>query len=128
MSPIRTLVKRWHTAPKLKSPVGKTIVLAYEPAAAQMDTGRARGELPALEIRDQRQPLPTTLIYGPTNVQGTQYAFPNVLAPGTYYWAVQPIDAAGNLGTQFEGCADVHLDMAVADDVVRERRLPRLHI
>jgi hypothetical protein len=44
-------------------------------------------------------PSLSSLVYGPTDVQGPHFAFPGSLAPGTYYWSVQPIDAAGDLGT-----------------------------
>src|SRR5919197_1176879 len=35
---------------------------------------------------------------GPPNVAATNAAISNSLAPGTYYWAVQPMDAEGNKG------------------------------
>src|SRR5438874_490520 len=35
---------------------------------------------------------------GPPNVAATNAAISNALAPGTYYWAVQPVDAEGNKG------------------------------
>src|SRR5256885_2946206 len=35
---------------------------------------------------------------GPPNVAATNAAISNALAAGTYYWAVQPVDAEGNKG------------------------------
>src|SRR5438105_2313456 len=35
---------------------------------------------------------------GPPNVAANSAAISNALAPGTYYWAVQPVDAEGNRG------------------------------
>ena len=37
-------------------------------------------------------------INGPPNVAATNAAIANALAPGTYYWAVQPVDAEGHRG------------------------------
>ena len=94
-SPMRKLVKLWNTAPKLTSPVGTTVnwpvsplLLKWTPVAHAVNYQLKIGTSPAL----------SSLVYGPTNVQGPEFAFPSALAPGTYYWAVQPIDAAGNLG------------------------------
>jgi hypothetical protein len=95
-SPIRKLVKRWNAAAKLKSPVGATVnwpssplLLSWTPVAHAVNYQLKIGTSPSL----------SSLVYGPTNVQGPQFAFPNSLALGTYYWSVQPIDAAGDLGT-----------------------------
>ncbi len=94
-SPIRKLVKSWKVAPKLKSPVAKTIDWPTHPLLLSW-TSVAHAANYRLEIGTS--PKLSTLVYGPTNVQGPQFAFPSVLAPGTYYWSVQPIDAAGNPG------------------------------
>ncbi len=96
-SPVRRLVKRWNTAPKLKSPVSAKItwptsplLLSWSTVAHAVNYRLVIGTSPKL----------STLVYGPTDVQGPKFAFPSALAPGTYYWAVQPIDAGGNLGKQ----------------------------
>jgi hypothetical protein len=36
----------------------------------------------------------------PVETQGTVLAFPTTLAPGTYYWAVTPVNAQGHKGTR----------------------------
>ena len=96
-SHMRKLVKRWTAAPKLKGPLGSTInwpskplILSWKPVAHAVN----------YQIKIGTSPSMTTLVSGPTNVQGPEYAFPGALAPNTYYWRVQPIDAAGNLGTK----------------------------
>jgi len=38
----------------------------------------------------------------PVDTQALQYTVPESLAAGTYYWAVTPVDAQGNLGAQSE--------------------------
>lgn len=95
-SPIRKLVKRWNAAPKLRSPLGSTIdwptsplMFSWAPVAHAVNYRLEIGTSPKM----------STLVYGPTDVQGPHFAFPGALAPNTYYWSVQPIDAAGNLGT-----------------------------
>ena len=92
---MRKLVKRWNTAPKLKSPVATTVnwpvsplLLKWTPVAHAVNYQLKIGTSPSL----------SSLVYGPTNVQGPEFAFPSALAPGTYYWSVQPIDASGDLG------------------------------
>ena len=94
-SPMRKLVKRWNTAPKLKSPVSTTVnwpvsplLLKWTPVAHAVNYQLKIGTSPSL----------SSLVYGPTDVQGPEFAFPSALAPGTYYWSVQPIDASGDLG------------------------------
>lgn len=94
---IRKLVKRWNAAPVLNSPVGTTInwptsplIFSWTPVAHAVNYVLEVGTSPSL----------SSLVYGPINVQGPQYAFPSALAPNTYYWAVQPVDAGGQLGTR----------------------------
>jgi hypothetical protein len=36
----------------------------------------------------------------PLETQATEYTPPELLAPGTYYWAVTPVDSQGNLGSR----------------------------
>lgn len=95
-SRIRRITKRWNTAPKLLSPIkgakvnwpDTPVMLRWSsvPYAVnyQLEIGTTRGM--------------TTLAYGPVDVQGPDSVVPATLAPGTYYWLVRPIDAAGNTG------------------------------
>jgi hypothetical protein len=96
-SPMRKLVMRWTAAPKLKSPLNATVnwpgsplLFSWKPVAHAVNYQLKIGTSPSM----------TTLVSGPTNVQGPKYAFPGGLAPNTYYWQIQPIDANGNLGTK----------------------------
>ena len=123
-SRIRKLVKSWKVAPKLRSPVAKTVDWPTKPLLLSWTSVAHAANY---KLENGTSPKLSTLVYGPTDVQGPQFAFPSVLAPGTYYWSVQPIDAAGNPGKQFEG-RQVHLGVAVTDDAVRVKRLARFHL
>ncbi len=96
-SPMRRLTKRWSTKPKLLSPVNTTIDWPSSPVLLKWTTVPHAVNY-AIEIGTS--PALSHLVYGPTQVQGPEYAFPSVLAPSTYYWAVQPVDAAGQLGVR----------------------------
>ena len=96
-SAMRRLTKRWSTAPKLLSPVSTTVNWPTTPLLLKWT------EVPhavQYSVEIATSPALSNLVYGPTQVQGPDYAFPSVLAPGTYYWAVQPVDAAGQLGVR----------------------------
>jgi hypothetical protein len=96
-SAMRRLTKRWSTAPKLLSPIDTTVNWPATPLLLRW-TAVPHAVNYAVEIATS--PALSNLVYGPTRVQGPDYAFPSVLAPGTYYWAVQPVDAAGHLGVR----------------------------
>lgn len=95
-SRIRKLIKRWTSAPKVLSPTGGAqinwpttpLMLSWKPVPYAVTYQVEIGTTPQL----------TTLVYGPTNVQGPNFVVPSVLSPGTYYWSVKPIDAAGDSG------------------------------
>jgi hypothetical protein len=97
-SPIRKLVKRWNAAPKLKTPAkngavnwpSNPLLFSWSPVAGAVN----------YQLKIGTSPQMSTLVSGPTDVQGPRYAFPGALAPNTYYWSVAPIDASGNLGKQ----------------------------
>jgi hypothetical protein len=95
-SSIRKLVKRWTAAAKLKSPVGATVNWPSSPLLLSWTTV---AHAVNYQLKIGTSSSLASLVYGPTDVQGPQFAFPSSLAPGTYYWSVQPIDAAGDLGT-----------------------------
>jgi hypothetical protein len=93
----RRLTKRWQIAPKLLAPAGSTINWPSDPLLLRWRSVRYAVNY-QLEIGTT--PALTTLVYGPVNVQGPEYSVPMVLSPGTYYWAVRPIDAAGQFGAR----------------------------
>jgi large repetitive protein len=93
----RKLTKHWSTAPKLLSPVSTSIRWPTTPLLLRW---AAVPHAVNYQVEIGTSPALSTLVYGPTFVQGTDYAFPDVLSPGTYYWAIRPVDAAGQLGAR----------------------------
>jgi hypothetical protein len=99
-SPIRTLIKRWTTAPDLTGPLngasvswpGNPLVLRWSPVPHATH----------YDIWIATDPALSSLVLGsvgnPTTTQGTVFAFPATLAPGQYYWAITPVDAENNRG------------------------------
>ena len=97
----RSVAKRWTTRPTLLGPSngssigypGTPLVLRWEPVPYAYKYLVSVGTDPSLAT-------PLVASGGrPIETQGTAFAVPEVLAPGTqYYWAVTPIDAAGHRG------------------------------
>jgi len=93
---IRKLTKRSMSAPKLLAPTaaakvdwpGNPLMLKWKPVPYAVSYSVEIGTTPQL----------TTLVYGPVSVQGPDFVVPAVLAPGTYYWSVTPVDASGAPG------------------------------
>jgi hypothetical protein len=96
-TPIRKLTKHWSTAPKLLSPVKTSIAWPTTPLLLRW---AAVPHAVNYQLEIGTSSALSKLVYGPTFVQGTDYVFPSVLSPGTYYWAVRPVDAAGQLGVR----------------------------
>src|SRR5438094_40090 len=101
----RSFTKNWTLQPVTQTPThGQTlsfpdnpIVLRWSavPGAAQYLVSVASDPaLGSLVFKYSNQDDPN----GPPNVAATNAAISNALAPGTYYWAVQPLDAEGNKG------------------------------
>ncbi len=96
-SPMRRITKRWSTAPKLTSPV--TTPISW-PAMPLLMKWTAVPYAVNYQVEIGTSPSLSTLVYGPQTVQGLQFAVPKTLSPGTYYWAVRPINASGQTGTR----------------------------
>ncbi len=96
-SGMRVLTKRWSKAPKLTSPVKTAISW---PAMPLLLKWKAVPYAVNYQVEIGTSSSLSTLVYGPQNVQGRQFAVPKTLSPGTYYWAVRPIDASGQLGAR----------------------------
>ena len=101
----RSFTKNWTLQPVTQTPTeGQTmsfpnnpVVLRWSavPGAAQYLVSVASDPaLGSLVFKYSNQDDPN----GPPNVAATNAAISNALAPGTYYWAVQPVDAEGNKG------------------------------
>jgi hypothetical protein len=101
-SPVRSFTKAWTDAPRLVGPVGGApvsypgtpLVLRWEPvanAARYAVRIATDGGLAHSALGDRARDIDTS---------GTALALPAALAPGTYYWAITPLDAEGHSGTQ----------------------------
>jgi hypothetical protein len=96
-SRIRKITKRWTTAPKLLTPVGSKVNWPSEPLLLKWSSVPYAVNY-QVEVGTTSALSASTLVYGPATVQGPQFDVPNVLSPGTYYWAVTPVDASGATG------------------------------
>jgi hypothetical protein len=96
-SRIRKITKRWATAPKLLTPVGSKVNWPSEPLLLKWSSVPYAVNY-EIEVGTTSALSASTLVYGPVTVQGPQFDVPNVLSPGTYYWAVTPVDASGATG------------------------------
>src|ERR671934_2726728 len=101
----RSFTKNWNLQPGLQSPSegqtlsfpGTPVVLRWSaaPGAAHYLVSVASDPaLGSLVFKYSNQDDPN----GPPNVAANSAAITAALAPGTYYWAVQPVDAEGNRG------------------------------
>jgi hypothetical protein len=104
-TPPRSFTKSWTLQPALQTPGdGQTlsfpatpVVLRWSgvPGAAQYLVSVASDPaLGSLVFKYSNQDD----LNGPPNVAANSAAITAALAPGTYYWAVQPVDAEGNRG------------------------------
>ncbi len=96
-STMRKLTKRWSKAPKLTSPV--TTPISW-PAMPLLMKWTAVPYAVNYQVEIGTSSSLSTLVYGPQDVQGLQFAVPKTLSPGTYYWAVRPMNASGQLGAR----------------------------
>jgi hypothetical protein len=98
-SPTRILHKAWSTAPQLLSPLAATVDW---PSTPLLLTWAPVPYAVTYDVYVATDPGLSNLVLGsvssPYQVQGPQFAFPTTLAPGTYYWAIAPVDAAGDVG------------------------------
>ena len=100
-SKTRVVHKQWSTAPSGLSPDGGTVSWPNQPLVLKWSPVPSAVNYNVYIATD---PNLTNLVLGslnsPEKVQGPQFAFPSALAPGTYYWAVQPVDAEGFRGAR----------------------------
>jgi hypothetical protein len=98
-SRMRVIRKAWTTAPSLISPLGGTLTWPSMPPLLQWKpVPYAIGYY----VYIATDPALSNLVLGsansPEQVQGARYVYNGTLAPGTYYWAVAPIDAENQRG------------------------------
>ncbi|MFZ0043837.1 MAG: hypothetical protein WAK93_21180, partial [Solirubrobacteraceae bacterium] len=100
-SATRTLHKSWDAAPKLLSPQGATVQWPSNPLVLKWSSVPYAAKYDVFIGTD---PSLSHLVLGsvssPLQIAGLQMAFPGVLASGTYYWAIQPVDANGVVGNR----------------------------
>jgi hypothetical protein len=98
-SRMRKLKERWIAAPKLTGPVNSATV-NWPTTPLTLNWKTVSGAV-NYDVEIGTSPSMSGLVYGPTQVQGPDYVIPNELPPNsTYYWTVQPVDGAGQLGTK----------------------------
>jgi hypothetical protein len=101
----RSFTKNWNPQPALQTPSdGQTMSFPSAPvvlrwsavpgAAHYLVSVASDPALGSLVLKYSNQDDPN----GPPNVAANSAAITAALAPGTYYWAVQPVDAEGNRG------------------------------
>jgi hypothetical protein len=104
MSP-RSFTKNWTLQPVTQTPTeGQTLSFPNNPVVLRWSAVQGAAQylvsvasdpaLGSLVFKYSNQDDPN----GPPNVAATNAAISNALSPGTYYWAVQPVDAEGNKG------------------------------
>jgi hypothetical protein len=94
------VVKSWTTAPTPTSPTdGASLAYPTQPLTLKW-TAVLRASKYLIWIATD--PALSNLIVGSPeeDTQGIEYTPDGVLTPGTYYWAVTPVDARGNRGTR----------------------------
>jgi large repetitive protein len=98
----RAVTKEWSVAPQLTQPAnGATVSWPSDSLVLNWDpVGHATTYLVSIAT----DPGLSNLVVGdaskPVETQGTVYALKSALAPGTYYWAITPLDAEGHRGTR----------------------------
>jgi hypothetical protein len=100
-SPPRAIVKSWTSAPALQSPThGATMVHPTHPLVLRWSSVPRAAKY---QVTIATDPALGSAVLAQSNVEthGTSYA-PRalLLPPGTYYWAVVPMDAQGHRGAR----------------------------
>ncbi len=104
-TPTRAFTKLWNLKPAIQTPgAGASLTFPTNPVVLRWSgiPGAAQYLVPvasdpllgSIVFRYSNQDDPS----GPPNVAATSAAIASPLAPDTYYWAVQPVDAEGNRG------------------------------
>jgi hypothetical protein len=97
-SKMRKLNEDWTASPTLSSPVNSATV-NWPTTPLTLNWKTVSGAV-NYDIEIGTSPSMSDLVSGPTEVQGPDYVIPNELAPDTYYWTIQPVNAAGQPGVK----------------------------
>jgi hypothetical protein len=122
-----SFVKNWAPAQTLAAPAnGSNVVYPSTPLTLRWNPSAAAAEYRVYLASDPSLGSPVATRY-PIDTQATSFTPPELLSPGTYYWAVTPIDAQGNLGSRspvwsftwvWPTTTDTHFTDLVADSEV----------
>jgi hypothetical protein len=95
-----SFVMNWGTAPTLSAPAnGATVVYPTTPLTLKWNPSPRAAEY-KLDIATDPL-LGSQIATGyPLETEALEFTPPELLSPGTYYWAVTPIDAQGNIGSR----------------------------
>jgi hypothetical protein len=100
-SRVRKMIKRWTTAPQLTGGNGSAVAWPTTPLVLRWGSVAYATKYIVSIATD---PALSNVVVGsqkkPVETQGTNFALPVSLAPGTYYWAITPLDAEGHRGTR----------------------------
>jgi protein-S-isoprenylcysteine O-methyltransferase Ste14 len=100
-SPVRRIVKAWTAAPQITGGDGAAVSWPTTPLVLRWSSVPYATKYVVSIATD---PALSNLVLGtasqPNETQGTSFALPVSLAPGSYYWAVTPLDAEGHRGAR----------------------------
>lgn len=101
-STARTLVKAWSDGPRLVGPLDALqVAWPREPLVLRWTSAPLATSYRVTIATDPQLANPIGgRAANPVETQGTRFALPDALAPGTYYWAVTPLDADGHSGAR----------------------------
>ena len=95
-----SIVRNWAPTQTLMAPAsGLDIVYPSTPLTLRWDATPGAAEYKVYLGTDPTLGSMVSANY-PLETQATEFTPPELLAPGTYYWAVTPVDAQGNLGSR----------------------------
>jgi hypothetical protein len=96
----RAVVRNWAPAQTLNAPAnGAGIVYPSTPLTLHWNATPGAAEYKVYLGTDPTLGSMVSTNY-PLETQATEFTPPELLAPGTYYWAVTPVDSQGNLGSR----------------------------
>ena len=95
-----SIVKNWAPAQTLSAPAnGVDVVFPSTPLTLRWNPSPGAAEYRVYLASDPALGSPIANRY-PVETQALAFTPPELLSPGTYYWAVTPVDAQGNLGSR----------------------------
>lgn len=100
-SKVRKIVKAWNTAPQITGGNGVTVSWPSQALVLRWSSVPYANKYVVSIATD---PGLSNLVVGtrtkPVETQGVNFALPVSLSPGSYYWAITPVDAEGHRGAR----------------------------